>query len=492
MQQPLGQQPQNIRQQLDAAFIDPLTEDDKQYWQLLFQQHLNVELNEVYFAAAEKMIRGSAIDFSACSGSYISVILGACLLSQKGINSQLVYVSDELAGYRENTFKSLFEAVNIDTEVVLSDMDLDAKLQAYNATVTFCSVRELGLDFLRFQKESVDEFSGTLSSRQANTESNTKELMQKSSLLMAKPLQNKVDVLRKVTLIEDIALVMVDSMMTPLQIADQYTEDVVAISSFNKLFKELPKIGGASAFLDKHTEKDFLRYDIEQHSLLPFRQFCENQIQFYQNDEARLQGLISEIQDIVSSTESEDKATVCVIDQLSSEQAEELQKRFQEQDIKGTLNHVSLTQITLGDVLPFFQSNERLPQQGTVCVYLEEAVSGIVDVSEQYHRIQGVDIKLLSMSVDQSFRVEQRRSALFAGVFDNTYSKSFLTIQHFAIDENNTIPKILKCFPQSLNQKMLPSVLRWQQKYTDRKRYLSNKALLIYEQETDDLLAFSG
>lgn len=492
MQQSLNQKTHNIKQQLDTAFADPVTEDDKNQLQLLFRQHLNIELNDVYFGAAEKMIQGGAIDFSACPGSYISVILGACLLSQKGFSSQLVYVTDELASYRANTFKPLFDAMSSEVEVVLPDMDVVTKLQAYKATITFCSVRELGLDFLRLQKESANEFSESLPDNQSNKRSPAKQATQNSSLLKDQPLHVKIDALRKVTLIEDIALVMVDSMMTPLQIADEQTEEVIAISSFNKLFKELPKIGGASPFLDKHTEKDLLRYGIEQHSLRPFQQVCENHARFYNNDKACLQGLISEIQHIASIAEKKEKATVCLIDQLSNERAEALQQQLQEQASQEAVANITFTQLALSDVLPFFQSNERLPQQGIMYVYLEDSISGIIDVSEQYHRIQGVDIALLSMGCEQSFRMQQRRSALFAGVFNCSQSKSFLTVQHFASRESNTIPKILKCFPESVNQCCLPTVLRWQQKYTDYKRRAGNKALLIYEQETDDLLAFSG
>jgi len=52
--------------------------------------------------------------------------------------------------------------------------------------------------------------------------------------------------------------------------------------------------------------------------------------------------------------------------------------------------------------------------------------------------------------------------------------------------------RVLKKMPYKLNQWLLPKVVTFQQRYKDKQQRSVNKALLTYEQELDDLLAFSG
>ena len=147
--------------------------------------------------------------------------------------------------------------------------------------------------------------------------------------------------------------------------------------------------------------------------------------------------------------------------------------------------------LPLDEVLSFFQSNEKLPQQGTVCVLIEGSVGSIPDVTEQYQRIQGIDVAVISMGTEGSFRSLQRHSAIMAGLFDCMSSLSFLTVEHFNTSDSALPARVLTKLPQKFNQWFLPKVVLRQQKYNDRQRRSANKALLVYEQETDDLLAFS-
>ena len=96
------------------------------------------------------------------------------------------------------------------------------------------------------------------------------------------------------------------------------------------------------------------------------------------------------------------------------------------------------------------------------------------------------------MQSDVSARLVKRRTALLAGIFDCMETESFLTAQYFFEDENSLLLKFLQSMPQSWQQCFLPTMLLIQQKYSDYRRYSANKALLVYEKETDDLLAFSG
>ena len=458
----------------------------------MFNQCVGIDLEQAHFEAAYKMIGGSAVDFSSCPTSYLVVVIGACWLHLHGIKSHLLYLNDELSAYRANSFQKLFDAMEISTAVISPEMDIVQRTKTYQTSVTFCSVRELGLDYLRMNVDQAKESSSGVFVNQ--------------NLLSARFQQKELPEQLAVVLVEDVGLIMVDSMMTPLQVSseqfsvDQLEKDtpepaqsndesVIAVSSFNKIFKKLPRIGGVSPSLDHHTKYDLSRYGISQHSLQPFRLTSHNKVHFFNHEKNRLAAISNEVLCIAEQVAVKKSAQICIIDQLSPELSEQFASML---SVSKHAESIKIQNVPLDEVLAFFQSNEKLPQHGIMCVVLEESLTNIPDVTEQYHRIQGVDVAVLSMGVEASLRMSRRRSASLAGIFNCSSSTSFLTVEHFNTNNGTLVASLLSKLPQKLNQWLLPKIVLVQQSYHDRQRKLSNKALLIYEQETDDLLAFTG
>ncbi|MGH1427405.1 MAG: hypothetical protein ACRBEE_05660 [Arenicella sp.] len=459
--------------------------DNVVYIKHMFDQCLSINLDRVHFEAAYKMIGGGAIDFAACPTAYLSVIVGACWLHLHGIASHLMYLNDELSVYRARSFHALFESMQIENAVIAPTMDLAQRSHAYQKPVTFCSVRELGLDYLRMHVEQGKE--------DLENEPVTPSLLPSQSRAQHRPEPLAV------VLMEDIGLIMVDSMMTPLQISSEsyateevttsqdQDESVIAVSSFNKVFHKLPRIGGVSASLDQYTQHDLQRYGVDQHSLEVFRPTSHDTMRFFNQEKNRFEALVKQIMLTAEQAAAEQTAQVCLIDQVSPKMSEHIG-----QLMSATTENIRVMSLPMEEVLAFFQSNEKLPQQGTLCVLVEGSLTNIPDVTEQYHRVQGVDVAVFSMGIEKSLRMSQRRSAVIAGVFNCPCSMSFLSIEHFDSDKSSLPSRCLNKLPEGWNQSLLPHIARALQKQHDRKRRSSNNALLIYEQETDDLLAFSG
>lgn len=462
--------------------------DDVVYIKQMFKKFLAIDLQIAHFAAAYKMIGGAAVDFVGCPSSYLSLVVGACWLKRKGVKSHLVYLNDELSHYRAESFNVLLESMNLSSATILPDMNIEQRTQAYQADITFCSMRELGLDYLRMQDNA------------KQSEQITVDQCQEAKSLFINPFVQACPEKLAVVLIEDIGIIMVDAMMTPLQISkdtpantphspSDQEEQVIAVSSFNKIFRKLPRIGGVSTSLDQHTEHDLLRYRITQHTLQPFRATASSYIRVFNKEAQRIEALVHKIQYLIEFSGQQQSAHVCILDQFPPELSSQFINALSNSE---STKNIKTQTLPLENVFGYLQSVEQLPKTGVTCVLVEKSLSNIPDVTDQYHRVKGVNIAVYSMGVEPVYRLAQKRSALLAGFFGCTEHFSFLTVNHFNKGESEMASRVLKKMPYKLNQWLLPKVVTFQQRYKDKQQRSVNKALLTYEQELDDLLAFSG
>ncbi len=435
--------------------------------------YLSIEISDAQIRAAYNMLTGIAIDFAGHPGMHISVLFSACLLGLKRVKTHVICLNDELTCIRESSFRPVFQALGIQVSVITRETSISQRESAYASDIVFCSAKERALDGLRISvKNDLD----------------SDPVEQKLGFLKTKNriFQNFSINYSEFALVEDIDLILVDAIMTPVHLLKpgvdpgnlEITEDeIIASSSFHKIFSKYVGIGGVGVRFDQFANQCLEQYGIPQIKLekimqtspLTAHQFLPN-ISDFVNETLRL---------IMTAVE---RNQIVIVDGCPEDEREKLIRRLREEAIQASQIHPN----------ELLQSFLNKPKSRIGCYITTHPIASLVEISVQCPKIQMYDLVVVSLSCSKSYCTEQKRSDRVRQLFAADKYEKILALNNEDIGIPKIIIRLLLLLPKIVVRCVVSSLILHKQKEYDRHRFRSNQALLRYEREIDDLIAFSG
>ena len=211
------------------------------------RRRLGMRHYDVQLLAGVALVHGAIVEMQTGEGKTLVATLPLVLYALSGRGAHLATVNDYLAQRDADWMKPIYEALGLSVGIVQSQMDFDARRQAYSCDVTYGTAAEFGFDFLkdRLMNREIAEGRGDLGA----------VLMGRSRGSAAKLLQRPY----WFALVDEADNVLIDDARTPLIIASPPGE---AQAAEQALFRF-----AAAAARELEAEKDF---EVEQQ-----KQTCE-------------------------------------------------------------------------------------------------------------------------------------------------------------------------------------------------------------------------
>ncbi|KRE89058.1 preprotein translocase subunit SecA [Frateuria sp. Soil773] len=110
---------------------------------------LGMRHHDVQLLAGRTLLRGRLAEMSTGEGKTLAATLAACTAAVTGAAVHVVTVNDYLAERDAEHNRPLFELLGLSVGVVLQDMDVPGRRQAYACDITYVSNKELTFDYLK-------------------------------------------------------------------------------------------------------------------------------------------------------------------------------------------------------------------------------------------------------------------------------------------------------------------------------------------------------
>jgi len=125
----------------------------------LGMRHYNVQL-----LAGAALVKGAIVEMQTGEGKTLVATLPLVLYALAGKGAHLATVNDYLARRDAEWMEPIYEALGLKVGIVESQMDFDARREAYAADVTYGTAKEFGFDFLkdRLMNREITEGRGDL------------------------------------------------------------------------------------------------------------------------------------------------------------------------------------------------------------------------------------------------------------------------------------------------------------------------------------------
>jgi preprotein translocase subunit SecA len=171
------------------------------------RRRLGMRHYDVQLLAGAALVKGAILEMQTGEGKTLVATLPLVLFALAGKGAHLATVNDYLARRDAEWMGPIYEALGLKVGVVESEMDFDARRQAYARDVTYGTAKEFGFDFLkdRLMGREIVEGRGDLGA----------VLTGKSAGATAKLLQRPF----WFTLVDEAGNVLIDEARTPLIIA---------------------------------------------------------------------------------------------------------------------------------------------------------------------------------------------------------------------------------------------------------------------------------
>jgi preprotein translocase subunit SecA len=171
------------------------------------RRRLGMRHYDVQLLAGAALVKGAILEMQTGEGKTLVATLPLVLFALAGKGAHLATVNDYLARRDAEWMGPIYEALGLKVGIVESEMDFDARRQAYARDVTYGTAKEFGFDFLkdRLMGREIVEGRGDLGAM----------LTGKSAGATAKLLQRPF----WFTLVDEADNVLIDEARTPLIIA---------------------------------------------------------------------------------------------------------------------------------------------------------------------------------------------------------------------------------------------------------------------------------
>ncbi len=107
------------------------------------------DLHHVQILGAASMARHSIAEMQTGEGKTLTAVLPAVLFSLAGRGVHVVTVNDYLADRDATELRPIYERLGLSVGCVTTDMEDEARRQAYSRDITYGTAKEMGFDYLR-------------------------------------------------------------------------------------------------------------------------------------------------------------------------------------------------------------------------------------------------------------------------------------------------------------------------------------------------------
>ncbi|TWT59831.1 preprotein translocase subunit SecA [Rubinisphaera italica] len=107
------------------------------------------DLHHVQILGASSMARHSISEMQTGEGKTLTAVLPAVLFSLAGRGVHVVTVNDYLADRDATELRPIYERLGLSVGCVTTDMEDEARRQAYSRDITYGTAKEMGFDYLR-------------------------------------------------------------------------------------------------------------------------------------------------------------------------------------------------------------------------------------------------------------------------------------------------------------------------------------------------------
>ena len=492
-----------IQEKLSPAVLEERMQDGKEkvstqseaYGEFIRVTGFNLSLTEQL--AVTKVLEGQAVDLarkSTTSASSHCCLISACyVLAFGGVPTHVISFDDARAETKFHDFAAVAEKLGIKTALVTAITSSASRKAAYAADVVFVSARERALDYLRDHHAT---------KRRNHIASTQLQFLRRLSFKAGDDEAAKVNNALVFALIDDIDLILSEGAMTPVHLYDdgvtatgsetQSTdESIVSASNFFRVFSTYGRLGGFGAQLDTSTAKIFSHYPVSQSRL----DGLENALESFttpQTENVRCQlhvmskshGYASQVVELVKHLQGNKAKTSLtgrvILDRVPMKDLPELEAALK----------IANPDVVIGDAV-FLQSQiKTLPPGG--CLLLPFSLSRIPNsiVNEGESR-QG-QFEVCSLGFEESFRAELRKRVCLKTMIEDWRFHILLTDSYQELALSSGVTRCINWLPGVVKKIILGALIRHKQKEFDRHRSRTLKAMIKYEEELDDLLAFSG
>ena len=128
------------------------------------RRRLGMRHYDVQLLAGAALVKGAILEMQTGEGKTLVATLPLVLFALAGKGAHLATVNDYLARRDAEWMKPIYEALGLKVGIVESEMDFDARRQAYACDVTYGTAKEFGFDFLkdRLMNRQIMEGNGDL------------------------------------------------------------------------------------------------------------------------------------------------------------------------------------------------------------------------------------------------------------------------------------------------------------------------------------------
>lgn len=171
------------------------------------RRRLGMRHYDVQLLAGAALVKGAILEMQTGEGKTLVATLPLVLYALAGKGAHLATVNDYLARRDAEWMGPIYEALGLKVGIVESQMDFDARRQAYACDVTYGTAKEFGFDFLkdRLMNREISEGRGDLGAVLTGTSAGA------TSKLLQRPFW--------FSLVDEADNVLIDEARTPLIIA---------------------------------------------------------------------------------------------------------------------------------------------------------------------------------------------------------------------------------------------------------------------------------
>ncbi|MBX2867087.1 MAG: hypothetical protein KTR18_00320 [Acidiferrobacterales bacterium] len=493
-----------MKQRVSIAFSE-VEENEDQSWhtqQRLFSEIGLAEITGFQFTPGERLaieqaLEGKAVDVSvsrsALDCSY-RCLFGACsLLGLGGVPTHVICLDDARSQARYDVFSTIAERLGIKTALVTANSGSVSRNDAYSADIVFVSARERSLDYLR-DHQPVENANRVYSSqlqflRRLDHRAAGKESARTNNALVF-------------ALFEDIDLILSEGAMTPVYLYDDLPvneepnnpsskDSIIAASNFFRVFSTYGRVGGFGTMLDKSTAQIFSYYPVTQ-----IRMDClEIELESFTTPQTETvrsrwhvctsdQSFPAEIAAIVKTLRkisSRDKiSTRIVIERVPANKLDEFTTAIR----RLNLNVLIGEPISLKAQIETLSSGE--------CLLVPFSLSRIPETVNEGVEIKKGRYEVITCGFEESFRAELRKRVSLKRFVSECRFHGVVEDNFHGLLASSAMAKCVSYLPDLIKKGILQILIRHKQKESDRHRARTLQALIKYEEEMDDLLAFSG
>ncbi len=113
------------------------------------ERHLKMRHFNTQVMAGWSILHGQVAEMATGEGKTLTIVLPAASAALAGIPVHVITVNDYLTQRDADFLRPVYESLGLSVGVIIQGMDPDARRQAYDCDITYCTNKELAFDYLK-------------------------------------------------------------------------------------------------------------------------------------------------------------------------------------------------------------------------------------------------------------------------------------------------------------------------------------------------------